>query len=82
MRMTSICKHKQVWLRLFDLLPTPDPIMTQLKTLAALLAGATLLNAPTFAADTELNLYTARHYQTDEALYSNFTAKTDRKSVV
>ncbi|MBT9496336.1 MAG: extracellular solute-binding protein [Zoogloea sp.] len=53
--------------------------MTQLKTLAALLAGATLLNAPTFAADTELNLYTARHYQTDEALYSNFTAKTGIK---
>ena len=53
--------------------------MTPLKTLAALLAGAALLNTPAFAADTELNLYTARHYQTDDALYSNFTAKTGIK---
>lgn len=28
------------------------------------------------AADTELNLYSARHYQTDEALYANFTKQT------
>jgi iron(III) transport system substrate-binding protein len=28
------------------------------------------------AQDKELNLYTARHYQTDEALYSNFTKAT------
>jgi hypothetical protein len=34
---------------------------------------------PRRAADTELNLYSARHYQTDEALYSNFTAKTGIK---
>lgn len=34
---------------------------------------------PAIAADTELNLYTARHYQTDEALYSGFTAKTGIK---
>ena len=27
----------------------------------------------------ELNLYSARHYQTDEALYSNFTKKTGIK---
>lgn len=32
--------------------------------------------SPALAADTELNLYTARHYQTDEALYANFTRKT------
>lgn len=31
------------------------------------------------AADTELNLYSARHYQTDEALYSNFTKQTGIK---
>jgi len=31
------------------------------------------------AADTELNLYTARHYQTDEALYANFTKATGIK---
>ena len=48
--------------------------MTLLKPLAALLLGAAAFHAG--AADTELNLYSARHYQTDEALYSNFTAKT------
>lgn len=31
------------------------------------------------AADTELNLYSARHYQTDEALYANFTKQTGIK---
>ena len=51
--------------------------MTLLKPLAALLLGATAFHAG--AADTELNLYSARHYQTDEALYSNFTAKTGIK---
>ena len=28
------------------------------------------------AADKILNLYSARHYQTDEALYANFTKQT------
>ncbi|GAA5165300.1 extracellular solute-binding protein [Viridibacterium curvum] len=31
------------------------------------------------AADTELNLYSARHYQTDEALYTNFEKATGIK---
>lgn len=31
------------------------------------------------AADTELNIYSARHYQTDEALYGNFTKQTGIK---
>jgi iron(III) transport system substrate-binding protein len=31
------------------------------------------------AADTELNLYSARHYQTDEALYADFTKQTGIK---
>ena len=31
------------------------------------------------ANDKELNLYSARHYQTDEALYSDFTKKTGIK---
>jgi iron(III) transport system substrate-binding protein len=31
------------------------------------------------SSDKELNLYSARHYQTDEALYSNFTKKTGIK---
>jgi iron(III) transport system substrate-binding protein len=52
-----------------------------LPTLLATLCSATLLaNAPAAqAADTELNLYSARHYQTDEALYSNFTKQTGIK---
>ena len=40
------------------------------------LAG--LLAQPALA-DTELNLYSARHYQTDEALYANFTKQTGIK---
>jgi len=40
----------------------------------ALVAG---LSAPAFAQDNKvLNLYSARHYQTDEALYDNFTKQT------
>ncbi|MDQ7989074.1 MAG: extracellular solute-binding protein [Candidatus Dactylopiibacterium sp.] len=47
------------------------------KTLiAALLAGASLAAS---AADTELNLYSARHYQTDDALYRNFEKATGIK---
>lgn len=41
----------------------------------ALVAGIAFATAAT-AADSELNLYTARHYQTDEALYANFTRAT------
>ncbi len=44
-------------------------------TLAAL--GFAVFSA--HAADNELNLYTARHYQTDEALYGNFTKQTGIK---
>ncbi len=51
-------------------------------TLAVLLRGALLaaavLCAPALRAAEEpvLNLYSARHYQTDEALYANFTKAT------
>jgi iron(III) transport system substrate-binding protein len=38
------------------------------------LAGGSVL-----AADTELNIYSARHYQTDEQLYANFTKQTGIK---
>ncbi|MCC6193292.1 MAG: Fe(3+) ABC transporter substrate-binding protein [Burkholderiales bacterium] len=49
------------------------------KSLAALAAAAALA-APAFAADEPvLNLYSARHYQTDEALYNNFTKATGIK---
>ncbi len=47
--------------------------------IALLLAVVTLLGAatPAVAADEPvLNLYSARHYQTDEALYDNFTKAT------
>ncbi|MDO9236457.1 MAG: Fe(3+) ABC transporter substrate-binding protein [Aquabacterium sp.] len=34
---------------------------------------------PVLAADAELNIYSARHYQTDEALYADFTKQTGIK---
>lgn len=34
---------------------------------------------PAFAAEPVLNLYSSRHYQTDDALYANFTKKTGIK---
>lgn len=37
------------------------------------------VNAPALAQDNVLNLYTARHYSTDEALYTNFTKQTGIK---
>jgi iron(III) transport system substrate-binding protein len=42
---------------------------------AAALAAA-LVATPGFAAEPALNLYSARHYQTDEALYADFTKQT------
>jgi iron(III) transport system substrate-binding protein len=42
----------------------------------AVLAAAACLAAPVAAQDKVLNLYSARHYQTDEALYDNFTKAT------
>lgn len=47
---------------------------------AALLALiASVSQSPAHAQDNVLNLYSARHYQTDEALYSNFTRQTGIK---
>ena len=43
---------------------------------AALVALAMLLPLAAVAQDNVLNLYSARHYQTDEALYANFTQAT------
>jgi iron(III) transport system substrate-binding protein len=45
----------------------------------ALLALAAAAAVPAFAQEKVLNLYSARHYQTDEALYSNFTKATGIK---
>ncbi len=47
--------------------------------LATALATLGLAAFSAHAADAELNLYTARHYQTDEALYGNFTKQTGIK---
>ena len=41
-----------------------------------LLAAALAAAAPAVAQDKVLNLYSSRHYQTDEALYANFTKLT------
>ncbi len=51
-----------------------------MKLNASLLATLILsLSAATQAEEKVLNLYSARHYQTDEALYSNFTQQTGIK---
>lgn len=50
--------------------------MFKLGAVAALCAAST---SAAFAQQNELNLYSARHYQTDEALYSNFTRQTGIK---
>ncbi|MFA7665562.1 MAG: extracellular solute-binding protein [Burkholderiaceae bacterium] len=47
--------------------------------LPAALAVALAATAPAAAQDQVLNLYSARHYQTDEALYSDFTKQTGIK---
>lgn len=39
-------------------------------------AAAVVMQAPAHAQEQVLNLYSARHYQTDEALYANFTKAT------
>ncbi len=44
-----------------------------------LLALLTLAAGPAAAQEKVLNLYSARHYQTDEALYANFTRQTGIK---
>ncbi len=52
-----------------------------IRGLAAVLAAVTGIASAdvALAQDRVLNLYSARHYQTDEALYANFTARTGIK---
>ncbi len=54
---------------------------TTIRTLLPRAAALALLTLPLAAASQEkvLNLYTARHYQTDESLYANFTKQTGIK---
>lgn len=49
------------------------------KRLVSLAALSALSALPLLASAAELNLYSARHYQTDEALYANFTRATGIK---
>jgi iron(III) transport system substrate-binding protein len=39
------------------------------------LTTALALSSPALAQDKVVNLYSSRHYQTDEALYSGFTKR-------
>jgi iron(III) transport system substrate-binding protein len=51
-----------------------------MKLMPTLLATTVLaLSQAVMAEEMQLNLYSARHYQTDEALYSNFTQQTGIK---
>lgn len=51
-----------------------------MKLIPALLTAATVaIFHPAVAEEKVLNLYSARHYQTDEALYANFTQQTGIK---
>lgn len=49
------------------------------RALVAVAAVSSLSAASAFAQDKVVNLYSARHYSTDEALYSNFTKLTGIK---
>jgi iron(III) transport system substrate-binding protein len=53
----------------------PSPFRRAAVALLALATGA-LAGLPARAAEPVLNLYSARHYQTDEALYNDFTKQT------
>jgi iron(III) transport system substrate-binding protein len=58
-------------------LPMNLSLPKSLRRLAgAALSVAALASLPAHAQDAVLNLYSARHYQTDEALYTNFTQAT------
>jgi iron(III) transport system substrate-binding protein len=54
----------------------PVPRTPYLRTAATILAAAFAVSTPVGAQEPVLNLYSARHYQTDEALYDNFTRAT------
>src|SRR5690606_34191665 len=49
------------------------------RALLVTLLAAIGLPSASIAADQELNIYSARHYQTDEALYGEFTRQTGIK---
>ncbi|MEM9044979.1 MAG: extracellular solute-binding protein [Pseudomonadota bacterium] len=49
------------------------------RTISAIFAASVVATAFTAAQSAELNLYSSRHYDTDERLYSDFTEKTGIK---
>lgn len=53
--------------------------MSNLRTVAMATAIAATLSTAAFAQENLLNLYSSRHYQTDEAMYANFTKTTGIK---
>ncbi len=54
-------------------------VMPSFRFNATVAAIVLLSTGSAFAQEKVLNLYSARHYQTDEALYSKFTEKTGIK---
>jgi spermidine/putrescine-binding protein len=58
------------------------PAIMKISSLAAsMLTLAAIQCLPATAQEKVLNLYSARHYQTDEALYANFTRQTGSRSI-
>lgn len=53
--------------------------LTKIAGLLSALLAATAVQSTAFAQDKVLNLYSARHYQTDEAMYDTFTRTTGIK---
>ncbi|NML14334.1 extracellular solute-binding protein [Azohydromonas caseinilytica] len=51
-------------------------MLKKFRPILAALSAVTVLAFPAQAQEKVLNLYSARHYQTDEALYNNFTKAT------
>ena len=51
-----------------------------MNALRTLFIAALAASSAGFAAAQEVNIYSARHYPTDEALYSDFTKATASKS--
>src|SRR5262245_43877088 len=59
--------------------PSLGPRLRTLLATACMLSMASVPAAALTQDNKELNLYTARHYQTDEALYTGFTKRTGIK---
>src|SRR3972149_12228313 len=56
-------------------------MIKMLNLLVAVISGTVMAvgSSPVWPQEKVLNLYSARHYQTDEALYTNFTKATGIK---